>query len=118
MQQLREANSRRGAFGLLKLLGGEARELPPVLVLQPRTLSIPEVWRGEARACTAAAAAAIAGGARGFSLLSDDMGNGRGVEERGVVGVADIAESCQQYQMRSEGTLSLLSEHLLHGSLN
>jgi len=119
VQQLREENSRRGAFGLLKLLGGAARELPPVLVLQrPQTLSIPEVWRGEARACTAAAAAAIAGGARGFSLLSDDMGNGRGVEERGVVGVADIAESCQQYQMRSEGTLSLLSEQLLHGSLN
>ena len=94
------------------MLGGEARELPPVLVLQSHTLSIPEVWRGEARACTAAAAA-IAGVARGFSLLSGDMGNGRGVEERGFVGVADIAESCQQYQLRSVGTLSLLSEQLL-----
>ncbi len=90
-----------------------------MLVLQPQTLSIPEVWRGDARACAAAAAAAaIAGGARGFRLLSDEMGNGRVVEKRGFVGVADVAESCQQYQMRIEGTLSLLSEQLLHGSLN
>ncbi len=89
-----------------------------MLVLQPQTLSIPEVWRGDARACAAAAAAAFEGGARGFRLLSDDMGNGRVVEKRGFVGVADIAESCQQYQMRIEGTLSLLSEQLLHVSLN
>jgi hypothetical protein len=67
---------------------------------------------------TVAAASAIAGGPRGFSLLSDDMGNGRGVEERAFVGMTDIPESCQQYQMRSVGTLSLLSEQLIHGSLN